>query len=200
MAYETELANVEEYYANLLILQYRNKQKARQTIKLGASIYLANGLVFELNDILNIDTAVGAQLDLIGQILGVNRNVYGLNIDTPYFSFEKENAYGFSDAQALSDGYWKSYWNSIGSAYALSDNEYRQLLKFKAVYNLRRGSWAEMDSLYYTLFGNDLEIVNNKDLSVTFKVSSTLTVALKAAIFLGYIMPPLGINYTFDYI
>lgn len=199
MAYETEVTNVENYYANLLILQYRNKPKAKATIKLGADIYLGDGLVFELNDVLDIDKATGAQLDLIGKILGVNRNIYGLTFDTDYFSFEKVNAFGFSDKNGLSDGYWKNYRNSTGSAYALQDSEYITLLKFKAAYNLRRGSMAELDSLYYRLFGNDLEMVNNHDLTVTYKVKSNISVGLRAAIYLGYIKPPMGVGYTFEY-
>ena len=197
--YETEVSNVQEYYANLLILQYRNKPKARQTIKLGASIYLADGLVFELNDILNIDKAEGAQLDLIGQILGCSRNIYGLNPDTNYFTFEQNDALGYSDKTALSQGYWKTYRNSIGSAYALQDNDYKNLLKFKAAYNLRRGSWGELDEIYHTFFGDELVMTNNKDLSVTYTASANLSFALKAAIFLGYIKPPMGISYTIEY-
>ena len=200
MAYETELANVKEYYANLLILQYRNKPKARETIKLGTDIYLADGLVFQLNNVLDIDTAIGAQLDLIGKILGVSRTIYGLNPDIPYFSFEKADAYGYSDKTELSEGYWKSYWNSIGSAYSLSDADYRSLLKFKAAYNLRRGSMADIDTLYYNLFGDDIELINNLDLTVIYKVKDSLTTALRAALFLGYIEPPMGIGYTIEYI
>lgn len=198
MAYVEEISNVEEYYANLLILQYRNKRKARETVKLGADIYLGDGLVFELNDILNIDIAEGKQLDLIGQILGCNRNIYGFNIDTPYFSFEKTNAYGYSDETQLSDGYWKSYFNSTGSAYKLLDGDYRKLLKFKAVYNLKRGSWRELDEIYNTFFGDELNMINNKDLSVTFQYSPDLSLALNVAIFLNYIVPPMGIKYEFE--
>ena len=200
MAYETEVANVENYYANLLILQYRNKPKARATIKLGVDIYLADGLVFELNDVLDIDKASGAQLDLIGKILGVNRNVYGLTLDTKFFSFEKEEAYGFSDKTGISEGFWKSYKNSTGSAYALQDSQYISLLKFKAAYNLRRGSMAEIDSLYYNLFGDDIALINNKNLTVTYRVKNSLSVALQAAIYLGYIKPPMGIGYTIEYV
>lgn len=196
MAYELEVSNVEEYYANLLILQYRNKPNARATVKLGADIYLGDGLVFELNDILNIDIAVGRQLDLIGQILGCSRNIPGFTPDTEFFSFEKENAFGYSDKNTLSKGYWKSYFNSTGSSFALQDSDYRNLLKFKAAYNLKRGSMGELDEIYYTFFGDNLTMTNNKDLTVTYTANSSLSVALQAAIFLDYIKPPMGISYT----
>lgn len=198
--FETEVENVKNYYADLLIIQYRQKPKARATIKLGTGLYLCDGLLFQMNNILDIDTAIGVQLDLIGKILGQPRNISGLTIDKDFFSFEKENAYGFSDKSALSQGLWKSYNNSIGSIYMLFDSDYRSLLKFKALYNLRRGSWAELDDIYYRTFGNDLKLINNKDLTVTYQASMNLSLALRAAILLGYIMPPLGIGYTIKYI
>lgn len=198
MAYETELANVENYYADLLILQYRNKPKARATIKMLVDICLGDGLVFELNDCLNIDKAVGKQLDLIGQILGCNRNVYGLNPDTKYFSFEKTNAYGYSDKDALSEGYWKSYFNSTGSAYALTDSEYRPLLKFKAALNVMNGSMQSMDRAIYSIFGDNVKIINNQDLSITYYIDQQ-TVVTQAAQILGYFKAPLGVAVDFSY-
>lgn len=198
MAYETELANIEEYYANLLILQYRNKPKARATIKMLVDICMGDGLVFELNDCLNIDTAVGKQLDLIGQILGCNRNIYGLNPDTKYFSFQKTDAYGYSDKNAVSEGYWKSYFNSYGSAYALSDTDYRQLLKLKAALNVMKGSMQGMDQALYSVFGDNVMIQNNQDLSITYVINQQ-TIVTQAAQLLGYFKAPLGVAVDFSY-
>ena len=199
MANPTDVQNVENYYADLLIIQYRNKPKARATIKLGADLYLADGLIFDLNNILDIDTAIGVQLDLIGKILGCNRNIYGLTLDTKFFSFQKNNAYGYSDKDALSEGYWKNYQNSTGTIYSLPDDVYRTLLKFKAIYNVRRGSMQFMDEMYWRIFGNEINMVNNHDLSVTYNVPTSHSVAVTAAIYLNYLEPPLGINYTINY-
>ena len=90
MAWEDEIESIENYYADLIIIQYRNKPKARATIKLGADLYLVDGLVFDLQNVLDIDIAQGTQLDLIGKILGCSRNIFGFNIDKKYFSFEKD--------------------------------------------------------------------------------------------------------------
>lgn len=196
MAYDTEIANIEDYYADLLIIQYRNKTNARATIKLGVDLYLADGLIFDLNNVLDIDTAVGQQLDLIGKILGVNRKINGFPFNVDFFSFEKEPpdvSYGYSDKNALSQGLWKRYQNSIGSAYSLSDDDYRVLLKFKALYNVRYGSWAYMDLLYHKAFGDEITLVNNKDLTVSYTTNNP-SIGLQVAQFLGYIEPPLGIG------
>ena len=202
MANPQDVASVENYYADTLIIQYRNKPKARATIKLGANLYLADGLIFDLNNILDIDTAEGAQLDLIGKILGCSRNIVGLTLDKDYFSYEKEPpevSYGYSDVNALSQGLWKSYNNSIGSAYSLFDADYRILLKFKALYNVRRGSMAFMDEMYYRIFRNEVNMINNHDLSVTYEIPASHSIAVETAIFLNYLEPPLGIDYSITY-
>lgn len=198
MAYETEIENIKNYYADLLILQYRNKPKARDTIKLFVENCLCDGLVLQLNDCLNIDTAEGKQLDLIGQILGCNRNIYGFNPDTKYFSFEKTNAYGFSDKNGVSEGYWKSYFNSTGSAYALSDGDYRSLLKFKAALNVMPSTMKGMDDVLYQIFGTNVKLQNNKDLSITYVINQQTNVT-KAAEMLGYFKAPLGVSVDFSY-
>lgn len=198
MAYEAEIESIKKYYADLLILQYRNKPKARETIKMFVDICMGDGLVFELNDCLNIDTAVGKQLDLIGQILGCNRNVYGLTPDAKWFTFEKTGAYGYSDKNALSEGYWKTYFNSSGSAYALSDSDYRQLLKFKAAINVMPATMKGMDEALYQVFGDNVTIQNNQDLSITYVINQQ-TIVTQAAEILGYFKAPMGIAVNYSY-
>lgn len=194
MANATDIANVENYYADLLILQYRNKQKARDTIKLGADLYMGDGLVFDLNNILDIDTAVGPQLDLIGKILGCSRDIVGLTLDMKYFSFEKLNAYGYSDVDALSEGYWKSFYNSIGSVFTLRDEIYRPVLKFKALYNMRNGSMAYTYWMFHEIFGDEISITNNQDMTITYTYPTDCSAALKVVAYLGWLEPPIGIK------
>lgn len=197
----SNIEDVQEYYANLLILQYRNKPKARETIKAMAELYLGDGLIFDLQNILDIDQAIGAQLDIIGKILGQPREIAGFVFDTNFFSFENATTpYGYSDKNHLSDGYFKRYSNSLGSSYSLEDADYRRLLKFKAVYNLRRGSWKDLDEAYFTFFGDEIELINNQNLTVTFNIKASASIAARVAIYLDYIKPPLGISYNYNYI
>lgn len=155
--YRQELEDVKNYYADLLILQYKNKPKARETIKLGVDIYLADGLVFQLQDVLDIDKAQGQPLDLIGKILGASRQVQGLLIDRKYFAFEKEGgSLGFSTKYKTSDGMFKTYYNSTLSFYSLGNEDYRVLLKFKALANIQRASMAQMDENLWNTFKGDV--------------------------------------------
>ena len=157
--YEQDVSDVEEYYANLLILQYRNKPKARATIKLGANLYLGDGVIFQLQDVLDIDNAQGVQLDLIGKIVGAPRNVPNLGM--------------------------------------LEDEDYRILLKFKILYNSMRASNKDMDEALYSLFGGEVILSNNQDLTINYIVAESLGTPLKAALLLGYLTSPIGIGFGY---
>ena len=197
--YTLDIEEVKEYYADLLILQYHSKNKARETVKLGAEIYMGDGLVFQLQDVLDIDEAEGKQLDIIGKILDCPRNVPNLSKDEiEYFEFHKEGgSNGFSTSEKLSKGYFKSpnidYLNGV--TYLLNDKDYRVLLKFKAIANRAQASWQFIDELFYNIFGNAISITNNKDLSITYNIANNLVSdGLLAAIELGYLEPPIGIG------
>lgn len=192
-----QLDDIKQYYGDLLILQYRNKPKARATVQLGCDIYTGDGVVFDLINSLDIDNAEGAQLDLIGKILDCPRVIQGLNPDKQYFSFQYDGALGFSTAQELSNGIFKTYYNSIQSEYALKDEDYRTLLKFKAIVNIWRASMAEMDEAIYNSFGNNVLMVNNQNLTITYVISNSLTIATQAALIQGYLRAPIGIGFNY---
>jgi hypothetical protein len=193
--YETDREAVKEYYANLLILQYRNKPKARKTIKLWADIFLADGLVFQLPDILDIDKAAGASLNIIGKILNCPRIVQGLVIDRKFFQFHQdENSIGFSRVGLPKHGSFKTIANSNLSEYELDDTNYRMLLKFKALANVLRGSIADMDNALYSVFGENVIMQTNQDLTVNYVVRTNNILAVQAANLLGYFKAPIGIK------
>lgn len=196
-----EIESIKKYYADLLILQYKSKPRARETIKLGVDIYLGDSIMLQFQDILDIDNAVGEQLNIIGKILDCPRIVAGIGDEKPYFNFHGESDnHGFSVVNQLSDGYFKNRRLHNFSVYTLSDTDYRLLLKFKALANVQRGSWGEMDDILYNMFGNNIRLVNNKNLSITYYYKSPLTVAVEAAIKLKYLRSPIGIsvNYVAD--
>ncbi len=78
MATTDTIAN---YYRDLLILQYRGKTKARDTIFALAKLAIVDQLPLSVQDAFNIDTAVGVQLDVVGKIIGASR--YGRDFSGP---------------------------------------------------------------------------------------------------------------------
>lgn len=196
--YQQDREAVKDYYANLLILQYRSKPKARETVKTGADIYLGDGLIFQLPDILDIDTAQGAQLDIIGKILDCPRIVQGVYNDLKFFQFHiDENSLGFSTIKDPVNAVFKTIENYNKSEYSLPDEDYRFLLKFKSAVNIMRGSEKGIDEALYGAFGGDVLLKNNQDLTITYIVSDAHTLAVLAAKNLGYYRAPEGIGANY---
>lgn len=70
-----------EAYAKLLILQYIGKPKAFATVKAWIGPFVMNQLPVAVQDAFTLDTAEGAQLDILGKYVGVIRT--GLTFSGP---------------------------------------------------------------------------------------------------------------------
>lgn len=196
--YKEEIQAVKEYYADLLILQYRNKPKARETVKTGVDIYMGDTVLFQLQDILDIDTAEGAQLDIIGKILDCPRIVQGIYNDLEFFQFHiDEDSLGFSEVGNPTSATFRSISNYNQSKYSLPDEDYRFLLKFKTAVNVMRGSEQGIDDALWAAFGGDVLLKNNHDLTITYIVSTRQTLATVAAKVLGYYRAPEGVGANY---
>lgn len=73
MATTQDLIN---YYADLLILQYKGQPKAYATIQAIVAGPIADQLPIAVQDAFDLDTAVGVQLDVLGKYAGVVRTGY----------------------------------------------------------------------------------------------------------------------------
>lgn len=71
-----DILSLQKYYADLLILQYRNKPKARGQIYAFFEQVLMNNLPLQVQDAFNLLTAVGVQLDTLGKYIGFSRYQY----------------------------------------------------------------------------------------------------------------------------
>lgn len=68
------LTDIEDYYKDLLILQYNNKPNAQATIKLLTDCGSGDGIFDAIQNGFDFDTAVGTQLDILGNIIGAPRS------------------------------------------------------------------------------------------------------------------------------
>lgn len=196
--YTQDIQDVKTYYADLLILQYRNKPKARETIKIGADIYLGDGVIFQLQDILDIDKAEGAQLDIIGKILDCPRVVQGIYNDMIFFQFyDGPDSVGFSTVGNPQGGNFRTIQNYNQSEYPLPDDDYRFLLKFKSAVNVMRGSERGIDDALWNVFQGDVLLKNNHNLTITYIVSAERTLVALAAKQLGYYRAPEGVGANY---
>jgi hypothetical protein len=142
MASLTLISQIVDYYVNLLIIQYNQLLKAQQTIALYVSELLANGIIFDVRDGYDLDSAIGTQLDILAKYIGVNRFYTELNLDG-YFSFilydDGDEIYsseiGFCDYTDYGEkpGLWLTYDDIVSGTLALSDSDFRTLFKIKNI-------------------------------------------------------------------
>lgn len=103
----------------------------------------------------SIDTAEGAQLDIIGEIVGQPRNLAKANL-LPFFGFDQD--FSAESFGTLADPEIGGLWYSLGQPTAgniiLSDENYRLMIKSKIVKN--RSAATPEDFLYFCsfVFGN----------------------------------------------
>lgn len=72
-------AELQQYYADLLILQYKGKAKAIAHIKTLVLPVIMDQLPVAVMNAYTMDTAVGVQLDVIGKYVGASRSGFGTN-------------------------------------------------------------------------------------------------------------------------
>ena len=83
-----------------------------------------------IDNILNLEVAEKYHLDFIGQLVGQDRFLVNFNQEK-YFGF-----LGSYQSETFNVGYWnsRSYFNTSSSR-RLNDDEYRRLIKARAIYN-----------------------------------------------------------------
>lgn len=173
-----------KYYINLLILQYRNKPKAKATIESLAKVLFEdiNGEVFLLKfqNAFDLDTAELEQLKALSKYIGYSDS---LNvIDTNYFRLSDyegdDETPGLSDYNEQYIGYplltysgytyiIKSLSGSVGIVF------FRKILKFLSEIKNKILSLGNLSILLYKYFGNDI-YVEEGDKSITYVYSDSI--------------------------
>ncbi|OOF84422.1 hypothetical protein BKG93_07770 [Rodentibacter ratti] len=154
-------------YSDLLIWQYRNKPKAVATIKLMENM-IAQGFVelYQLQDVLNIETATGHQLDLVGKHVGQSRVINGYQL-RKFFGFkDSPHALGFGK-NLTGGGQWYRKRNPLSDSVRLSDDDYRFLIKCKIIKNYQTGTLPNLIEACRFVFGKGCVITDNYDMTVS---------------------------------
>ena len=137
--YQSICEQVKEAYRQTLIVQYYDKLKAIETIKLHIDMLLASALPWQIRDLcLNVDKSVGKQLDVIGQWVGIDRYITSSK-------YEGEQWYAYIDwadegepnslqgglkdwsTDSLTDGPFLSYEDIITSQRRLDDDTFNKI-------------------------------------------------------------------------
>ncbi len=196
------VSDVINYYVGLLIIQYHNEPKAMATIQLFAQELYANGILLDIQNAYNVDTAVGKQLDIIGKYEGVDRYYSLLNLED-YFSFQEYNEtatspprYGFSDYTTYDGDNHNGtliYSEIIAQANALFDEDFRTLIKLKIIENNSNYSHQQIDNAIFDLFGTDVRPESTGNMAMQYFISANVLPLLQAILYKRLLPKPMGV-------
>ncbi len=195
-----DLDTLLDYYAKLLIIQYRTLPKAEATIKCLVDNSMCDGLPLQLKACFDLDTAVGSQLTILGIIVGVPRNVYGLDLEHTFFQFTRYSGsptgvgFGLYSDSPYPISLFRRYQNN--ATYTLTDFELRSLIRLKIIYNNTFSSLKNIVDGLWDIFGSEVQVVDNRNMTITFNVDSVYTNAMLAAEYLGILPKPMGVSAT----
>lgn len=153
----------------------------------------------------SIDTAVGAQLDVIGEIVGRPRGLVTSSI-FEYFGFQghpQAGSYG-SVIDPTVGRPWYSLDAPLGLSRAPSDEEYRLILKAKIIKNRTLSRPEDIIEAYKFLFGaGRVTITESSPAKVRIGIGKTLSQVERGLLFdlggVGALLPKtIGVEYTYS--
>lgn len=173
-----------KYYLNLLIIQYRNKPKAKATIEtLVKSLFEdVNGNIFGLEYInaFDLDTAELAQLEVLAKYIGYDNSLEIIN--TNFFRLSDmeglDETPGLSDMEERYSGYpilgYSGYTYTVDTLSGIAGiNFYRKVLGFLSEMKNEVLSLGNLDKLLYKYFDLDI-FVEEGDKTIKYVYSEAL--------------------------
>jgi len=162
-----------DQYAGLLIVQYKNKTKAIETVRLFANSSVCDGLPLALQTCFNLDTAFGNQLTIIGKIVGVPRNVKGLNLNYNFFNFTDYNgspaSNGFMDyANAPDTSALRLLDYNDSFSYTMTDADMRTVIYLAIIGNSSALTFKDIKTKLWNYFQGGIDIGPAPDNSNTY--------------------------------
>lgn len=208
----TNYESIIEAYKNLLIIQYHDKDKAKATIDLLMRSLIPQDNVTKeplLDEIVfgfNIDDAVGAQLDVIGQYIGLERFYKVISFEEDnYFAFTKYNESsippekrGFTDYTDFdtAEGEILTYDKIVTNTVLLTDTDYRTLLKLKRIQNNSDHSHKSIDDDLFNNFGDELILSSANDMTMIYFFNENIGDIVELAALKDILPRPMGVGYN----
>jgi len=149
----------------------------------------------------DLDQAIGAQLDIVGQWVGVSRTIDNVLL-LGFFGFADDPvALGFGE---LTDPSVGGIWYNVGQTFSgntvLQDSDYLTIIKAKIVKNQGDGSAADIENALSYIFNVPCTIVDNGTLNVTVNIGEPLTGTNEALLNGLDLLPrPAGVALTIVY-
>lgn len=201
MAYDLDAAV--KYYKDLLLFQYGDKPKAMATTDLLVRQALVDFLYLHMNDAFDIDTAVGDQLDILGEYIGFSRLV-PIEIPQPYFQLDDYfevitdpvGMTDYTDPDTNENSVFYLYLFKNTSFNDLNDEQYRFMLKLKSAINLNPHTLASIDQAMFKFFGTSVAVFDQKDMTLTYVLQGVPGYLLLLAVQLDLLPRPMGVRIS----
>lgn len=206
--YEQQMEQLYKYFADLVIIQYRNAPDNRAFIKSMVDLIFANNLLMQIKDnCVDINKSIGAQLDVVGKWLGVNRDYSGVSLwqkkwfSLPLYSTIKDNSYteyqgGFSNYSNFEEnnGGFLMYSNIqdvITSINKMGDNYFRPLCQLKAIKNSINHTCKNIDEAIWQWSNGEI-YTTWEIMSVTYNYPARAKLLMELALSKNLLPAPTG--------
>jgi hypothetical protein len=170
-------------YANFITSEHNQKLNFMALVAtLCGSVYDATLATQSLVPAFDLNTAVGAQLDVIGLWIGQPRIIPGILI-AGYFGFSELSS-GLPDGLQLPFGELSSasiggiFFELGGTAAAtttLTDPQYLTILKARIARNQSNGTLSALEGALFFIFGAGCKVVDNGTRSLAITVSTPIS-------------------------
>lgn len=213
MDYTEVLEELQKYFADLLIIQYKNAPNNRALIYNLVNLIFANNLALKIRDLtVNVNDSIGAQLDVVGKWVGLDRYYSGNLWTHPYLAFPdyatiKASSYteyqgGFSTYENFEDnnGGFLTYdsWQKVRTTVnEIGDEYFKALIKLKVIKNsinftcknIDDAIWQWSEGNVYTTWGV---------MSITYHYKSEYKALMTLALAKNVLLKPTGCTLTIE--
>jgi hypothetical protein len=186
-------------YLKLITSQHANQPKFM------AWVGVLTGALGDISDVIasipaayDIDNAVGAQLDVIGEWVGRPRVVEDI-LDVAFFGFQDDDAaLPFGELVNVSiGGRFYELNDSFSSSSTLQDPEYKTILKAKIVRNQWNGTIDGLEQALQYIFGVPCAVVDPGTLTLTIYIGRPITAIEKTLLTTFDLLPrAAGVDIT----
>ncbi len=171
------------YYLNLVTSEYRNKPDFLKMVEMNTAVARrVQELIATLIPKFDVDVAVGDQLDIIGQWVGISRKV-SIPIAGVYFTWDSTDSVGWDY------GTWQPY-NAPVSITLLPDDAYRTLIRAKIAANQWDGTTTGAYEIWNIIFPElSILIQDNQNMSYDLIILGAIIDSLTLALITGGYIP-----------
>lgn len=173
-----------EEYLKRVPSQHRDRPKFRATLQTFIGPLAALGQIMEKTpDAYDLDLAIGKQLDVVGEWVGVSRYI-DQPLDGIYFTWDGTEATGWARGQ------WKGKYDPSSGLVALDDDTYRTLIRLQILANSWDGTVdSAYDAWHATFPDSAIVIEDEQDMSIIIGIAGKMQGTAQRALFSEQISP-----------